>query len=305
MRSAERELIAATLGEAPRRIDSPFSMLAAPSWRGVDGAIHRCTLADGTTLIAKVMRPHARAYVDVAQAFAAAVWAGRQGIGPEVVHADVERGVLVLTELAEHRVVTLDRALQPGVLEELAALALRVAERQDGARRDVLTDIASLERAAASVAAVLPIDWAWLRRGLDRFADAGLDDAQSLRFCHGDGNVSNLLDGPSGLRLVDWDLSGHMHPAQYAGAVAAESALDDDGVARVARALLGAGDPATLARVRGYALADHLRAGLIGMIVMATAEEPNEYAKYADWRFLLARDILHDPRREEWVGQLR
>lgn len=306
MTTSELDRIARIAPFSVDRIESLFAMLAAPSWRGVDGAIYRVWEGDRPVAVAKVMRAHARHYVDVDAAFSAAAWAEEQDLGPRVIAADAEDGILLMEDLgAVARVVTLDVAREPATLAAILKLTTSLAQRRSGPARDVVSEIERLELTAQRVGAVFPIDWDWIRRGFAQLVENGLTaSGREHVFCHGDGNVSNFLIGDGGLRIIDWDLSGVMDPLQDLGAVVAEIAQTSEEVESISHRYLSELRPGDLDRIHGYALADHLRSALIASIVAATATESNEYAKYADWRLLLARVALRDPGFDARVGRL-
>ena len=170
--------------------------------------------------------------------------------------------------------------------------------------RSVFDDIRVVHALALRHGSALPVDLAWMLRSLElaeeKIAAAGYDP----EFCHGDGNVSNVLVGPYGLRLVDWDLSGMMDPIQDLGCLLAELGPFDLDARELFEASWGCWDPRLFDRARVYGVADQVRHGLIG--AYRDAREPGtlEYAKFSDWQFLRARTALNDPRFDDRMRNL-
>src|SRR5260370_18522920 len=98
-------------GKRAVTIEPAIPVLASPSWRGVDGGPWRATDREtGDSIFVKVMDIDAALYIDVACAFEAARRASDLGIGPKVISADADAGVLVMEDLnSGWRVGTLER----------------------------------------------------------------------------------------------------------------------------------------------------------------------------------------------------
>jgi aminoglycoside phosphotransferase (APT) family kinase protein len=278
--------------------------MASPSWWGADSLRWsvRADVADpvvGAAAFVKVMAPHARAHVDVGAAFGAARAAGAAGVGPEVLAADVERGVLVLEDLTEaYGTATVDRFDESDSAERLVTLRRAVHRLPAfGRRASVFDDIRAAHALAVDAAADLPVDLDWLLRLLEpaerRIEAAGYDPLP----CHGDGNVSNVLveRGGTELRLVDWDRAAVMDPLQDLGVLLHEIRPYDTSAREVFEMYWGRWDGALFDRCRVYGIADCLRWGLLGRYAGAVDPGTHEYTKYADWQFLRARAGLRDP----------
>src|SRR5260370_41507385 len=81
-------------------IEPAIPILASPSWRGVDGFPWRAiNKSNGESIFVKVMDRDAELYIDVPCAFQAAQRASDLGIGPKVVLADIQAGILILEDL--------------------------------------------------------------------------------------------------------------------------------------------------------------------------------------------------------------
>ncbi|NAZ78359.1 phosphotransferase, partial [Kineococcus sp. T13] len=283
--------------------------MASPSWWGADSERHRLLPGPGATgAFVKVMRPATTAYVDLPTAFGAATAAGAAGIGPRVLEASQATRTLVLEDLTEvAKTATLADLLDAGVRSRhLAARRAVHALTVPGARRaTVFDDVRSVLRHARDRGALLPPDLPWLLRVLDdaerRIRATGTDEA----FCHGDGNVSNVLLGADGgVHLLDWDVAAVMDPLQDVGAVLAELAASEAGARTLFEEAWGRWDEALFDRARVYGAADCVRWGLVGAYVDAVDPGTLEYSKFSDWQFLRARWALADLHLDDRLQNL-
>jgi aminoglycoside phosphotransferase (APT) family kinase protein len=299
--------------EGPGLTLAESTTMASPSWWGADSRRWsvRADAPDpvaGAAAFVKVMEPHARAHVDVGAAFGAAREAGAAGIGPEVLAADVERGVLVLEDLTDtYGTATVDRFDASAAAERLVTLRRAVHRLPAFARRaSVFDDLRAAHALAVGAAADLPVDLDWMLRLLEpaqrRIEASGYDPLP----CHGDGNVSNVLveRGGTGLRLVDWDLAATMDPLQDLGVLLHEIRPFDTSAREVFEMYWGHWDGALFDRCRVYGIADCVRWGLLGRYAGAVDPGTHEYAKFADWQFLRARAGLRDPHFDDRLANL-
>jgi aminoglycoside phosphotransferase (APT) family kinase protein len=280
--------------------------VASPSWWGADSQRWslRAPAPDpvaGTAAFVKVMEPHARGYVDVPAAFAAARAAGDAGIGPRVLVADAGLGLLVMEDLT----ATLNRFDDPADVERLVALRRRVHElRGLTRRRPVFDEVRAAARLAHGAGAAVPEDLDRMVRMLapaeERIAATGID----LVPCHGDGTVSNVLVTEDRLLLVDWDCAGLMDPMQDLGVLLAELRPRDDEAREVFELAHGSWDAALFARARVYGVADQLRWALVGLYADAVRPGTLDYAKFAEWQLLRARAGLRGPGFAEHLRSL-
>jgi aminoglycoside phosphotransferase (APT) family kinase protein len=285
--------------------------VASPSWWGADS--QRWSLwapapdpVAGAAAFVKVMEPHARGYVDVPAAFAAARAAGDAGIGPRVLVADAGLGLLVMEDLTGRAsTATLDRFDDPADVERLVALRRRVHElRGLTRRRPVFDEVRAAARLAHGAGAAVPEDLDRMVRMLapaeERIAATGID----LVPCHGDGTVSNVLVTEDRLLLVDWDCAGLMDPMQDLGVLLAELRPRDDEAREVFELAHGSWDAALFARARVYGVADQLRWALVGLYADAVRPGTLDYAKFAEWQLLRARAGLRGPGFAEHLRSL-
>jgi hypothetical protein len=290
-------------------IEPAIPILASPSWRGVDGFPWRAiNKSNGESIFVKVMDRDAELYIDVPCAFQAAQRASDLGIGPKVVLADIQAGILIMEDLNHGwRVGTLERMLEPKIVDAvMAARRLFQAGKPLPKRKGVFDEIEHFYVAATSAKAQIPTDTEWLVAEL-RFAAAAFGGLDTTAVpIHGDGNVSNILISDAGeVRLIDWDRATTADPLEDIGSFLVE-AFDQEPEARDAFARnAGAFDEAAFNRAHIYGVADDLRWGLIGALLAAkSARNTLEFYKFASWRFLRCRMAVREPRFGEALRRI-
>jgi hypothetical protein len=290
-------------------IEPAIPILASPSWRGVDGFPWRATKkSNGESIFIKVMDRDAELYIDVPCAFEAARRASDLGIGPRVMLADIQAGVLIMEDLNHGwRVGTQEQMLEPAIVDAvIAARRLFQAGKPLPRRKSVFDEIEHFYSAVVSAKAQIPVDAEWLVEEL-RFAAAafqGLDITPAP--IHGDGNVSNILISDAGeVRLIDWDRATMADPLEDLGSFLVEAFAQEpearDAFIRNTDAL----DKAAFNWARIYGVADDLRWGLIGALLAAkSARNTLEFYKFASWRFLRCRMAVREPRFGEALRRM-
>jgi len=285
-------------------IEGAIPVLASPSWRGVDGLPLQVRDRNSeATLFAKKIHPDTAYYVDVPASFDAAEKAGAIGVGPKVLKAAPEHGILIMEDLSrEWRVAGLEAPFVPGFVDKV--LEKRKAFTQVaplGRRADVFADLESLFSRAIETKATVPADTEWIL-DLVRLAGAACAASQGEPVpIHGDGNISNILINHAGdVMLVDFDRAGNGDFLEDVGSFLVE-AYSFEAEARDAFArFFGSFDEAAFERARLLGVADDLRWGLIGALqAHLSPRREHEFYKYANWRFLRARTAVRDPRYSE------
>jgi hypothetical protein len=304
--AATQPVVAGALHALGLLVDTPITadatpVMASPSWWGADSECLDVRSSDELRpvqmVFVKSMVDHAPAYVDIAQAFAAANEAGELGVSPRVHAADPAAGVLVLENLVDtSSTATLNLFDDDARLEQLVRLRERVQTFASITRvATVFDDIRALSALAAVNGVTLPKDLDWMARLLDlaekRIVATGFDRVP----CHGDGNVSNvLLVDDDRMLLVDWDVAAVMDPLQDLGVLLAEVRPFDSSAREAFEMAWGTFDQALFDRARVYGTADCVRWGLIGAYADAARPGTLEYSKFSDWQFLRARGGLGD-----------
>lgn len=290
-------------------IEPAIPILASPSWRGVDGSPWRASRkGSDESIFIKRMDRDAELYIDVACAFEAARRASDLGIGPKVLMADPEAGVLVMEDLNQGwRVGTLERMLEPKIVD--AVIAAR-RQFQTGnplpRRKGVFEEMEHFYAAAMAAKAQLPSDAEWLVKEL-RFAAAAISELDIAPVpIHGDGNVSNILISDAGeVRLIDWDRATTADPLEDIGSFLVEAFAQEPEARDAFIRNTGAFDERAFNRARIYGVADDLRWGLIGAVLAArSARNTLEFYKFASWRFVRCRMMVREPRFGEMLRRI-
>jgi hypothetical protein len=274
----------------------PTPSMASPSWWGADS---ECldVRSESQAVFVKTMIGHAGAYVDIPHAFSAAVAAGESGVGPAVLAADAEAGVLVLENLCDTAsTATVDRFDDPDTLASLIELRARVHTGAGITRTaTVFDDIRALTTLAHTTGVTLPQDFGWMLRMVDMAEKKILATGFDTVPAHGDGNVSNVLLADDGrMLLVDWDVAAVMDPLQDIGVLLAEVRPFDSQARAAFEMAWGRYDQSLFDRARVYGIVDLVRWGLIGAYADAARPGTLEYSKLSDWQFLRARAGLAD-----------
>jgi hypothetical protein len=296
-------------GKRAVTIEPAIPVLASPSWRGVDGGPWRATDREsGGSIFVKVMDIDAPLYIDVPCAFEATRRASDLGIGPKVISADADAGVLVMEDLnSGWRVGTLERMLDPKIVDAvISARRLFQQGKPLPKRKSVFDEIEHFYAAAASVNAQLPAIASWLVEEL-RFAAAALQSVDVTPVpIHGDGNVSNILISDAGeVRLIDWDRATTADPLEDLGSFLVEAFAQESEARDAFARTVGAFDEGAFNRARIYGAADDLRWGLIGALLSAKSRRNTlEFYKFASWRFVRCSMAVREPRFGEALRRL-
>ncbi|ANW67865.1 hypothetical protein BCA37_19085 [Mycobacterium sp. djl-10] len=274
----------------------PTPSMASPSWWGADSECLDVRSASQAVFV-KTMIGHAGAYVDIPHAFSAAVAAGESGVGPRVLAADADAGVLVLENLCDTAsTATVDRFDDPDALASLIELRARVHTGAGITRTaTVFDDIRALTTLAYTAGVTVPQDFGWMLRMVNMAEKKILATGFDTVPAHGDGNVSNVLLADDGrMLLVDWDVAAVMDPLQDIGVLLAEVRPFDSQARAAFDMAWGSYDQKLFDRARVYGIVDLVRWGLIGAYADAARPGTLEYSKFSDWQFLRARAGLAD-----------
>ncbi|WP_426510656.1 phosphotransferase [Dactylosporangium sp. McL0621] len=128
--------------------------------------------------------------------------------------------------------------------------------------------------------------------------------------CHNDLLAENFIATSSGVRIIDYQLSGNNDPAFELGDIAAEADYDPDLTGLLAGAYFGAElTPALLARVRLFHIVSNVTWALWftvhhGLLAAARGEDPVgfDYAAEAAEKWGQARNALDDPALGRLLG---
>lgn len=280
---------------------------ASPSWRGVDAA--GILVAGERPVFAKAYHGEISLYGHWPSIVAASRHAGEIGVGPRIIAADIEHGLLVMEALGEGwRAATL-ADVAPGGKYGMAVLKLRKALHRGPKLPLTLAvgdHIEELHEALAGAGAYRPADFPELIGKARKIVAAIRASGHDLVPAHGDGNASNVMiheDLPP--RLVDYDLAANRDPYEDLASHLVEAFWFTSDKAEVFEEFHGRADEKLFARVRLYGVADDLRWAMIGLLTSHLSPRRSvEYLKFAEWRLLRARLAMRHPDFETCLGRL-
>jgi hypothetical protein len=272
----------------PSLIDPPFTVLASPSWRGVDGRAYLVQNA-GQTYWLKHYLPATAFYIDLAATLQAATAAGKLQIGPTVYAAERSPGYLLMDYLAQPwQVAGLEQLHSIDFRQQL--IDLKKHFQQHGratAKNSIFGQIRTYAQQIQTHPLLCPKalpTWLIFNQQAEALIQAqGMD----LRPCHCDGNISNVMFNQQQLRLLDFDMACITDPFEDLGCYLMEGYELKTHAQSGFEQWQGYFSQAEFERAWLYGVLDDLRWGLIAMNVAARSPTSHlEFAKYGSWRLL-------------------
>lgn len=246
------------------------------------------------------------AFIDRAAANEAGRNAHKLGIGPEVIHFDVEGGVEVHEFLDGYRACTNADFDDPGIQSSVMDLYKTF---HGGPKLDAVKTIFDMidehfEQAHA-LGSWLPEDLDWMLFNYEKaraaFTASGLD----LVSCFNDPMPGNFLIGDGKpMKLIDYEFASTNERAYELAVLFGEMFFDEATTLRLIETYYGRATPDLVARVwlcRG--LAD-IKWGLWGVVSRKMNDWDFDFQKYGMWKFMRARDVMLDPRWSTWLSQI-
>lgn len=281
----------------------------APALAGVISPIHRGTAAqawlvalDGESpaFFMKVLHADMAADIDLPAAFAAARIAGIAKVAPMPRHLLADAIIFDLLP-KEWDWARLHRLVEPALRTRLLAAKRVLHEGPSfGRARSLAERLRELGARVEAARVTLPPDGRWL---LERAAliattieSAGID----RKPCHLSGVASDVMIGPQdAIRLVDFDMAGDADPHWDLGTMMAELCQFEDEEMALVEEFNGRYDRRVHHRARLLGAADDVAGGLWAYLMGARSTRRSvEFVKYAEWRLLRARMVVHDHRFE-------
>lgn len=235
-------------------------------------------------------------YIDRKAEAVAAAAAARAGVGPDVLHADPDSGLMV-TQLVPDAVTLSPQAFRarPGAIGRAArALARLHGSGQVFATRfELFAMIDGYLALLGGTDVTLPRDY---HRVVDEAAAIRAVLARHdlpVAPCHCDPLCENFLDAGGRVWIVDWEYSGMNDPMWDLGDLSVEAGFDD----AQDRALLEAYfdraiDPRDHARMVVYKAMCDLLWTLWGLIQLANGNPADDFRAYAEGRFARCRTLM-------------
>ncbi|SNB72895.1 Phosphotransferase enzyme family protein [Arboricoccus pini] len=299
--------VEAILRQLPDGEGEPYRY--APALGGVVSPIHRGVattawlVAKGDApphLFLKLPEPEMASFLDPTGDFAAARVAAEAGVSPAPRYL-IDDAILFDYLPAPFAWARLHQFLDPTVRARLIAAKRAIQAAPSMSRkRELGPRLAAFAGKIETLGIALPPDGWWLIRQGAGITEAIASAGQDVCPCHLDGVSSNVMLHPDGrLQLVDFDLAGDADPHWDLGTVMAEICQFEDEEAALVELFLGGYDRRVHHRARLLGAADDIAWGLWGYLLARLSPRSHvEFVKYAEWRFLRARMVLHDPRFE-------
>lgn len=277
------------LGGEPDEFAVPMTVLASPSWRGVEADIWVARRADAS-IVFKHFHHDTGFYVDAAAAIDAARVAGSTGAAPRVVGTWPELRMFAMDHCGEGwRVGGLHDAADSDIRARIVAAKKTLHSGPRFARdADIFADIERLLTFCAECRATLP-------PSIEAYTEYAAQAARAVQACgvdrvpcHRDGNTSNLMISPEGqVCLLDFDMAANADPFEDLGCCLIEMFECEPEARAGFEEWAGAFDEGLFQRAMVYGILDDLRWALTATAMAATSPRRTlEFAKYASWRYL-------------------
>jgi len=216
--------------------------------------------------------------IDRASEMAAGGLAAGLGIGPEIVQADLDAGVVV-TRFIEGRPLAREEVGSEPVLAEIAA-ALRRVHRAGtvAATFDTFRLVPAYRQLAGRHGVAPAFDYETMAGTLERLARARPWQGSAL--CHNDLLNSNLLhDGA--VRIVDWEYAGMGDPFFDLGNLAVNHGFGQAQEEALLGHYFGRAEATHLAALRLFELASEAREAMWGVVQTAISALDVDFEGYA------------------------
>lgn len=213
----------------------------------------------------------------------AATVAARIGVGPEVVLALPEEGVLV-TRFVDGRTLTEEDVRRPDVGDRVVAALRRVhgGPAIPGAFSPFRAAEAYRDVAVAHGVQGPPGLGDWL--ALARRIEAAIPPAAAVP-CHNDLLPANFIDTGARVWILDWEYAAMGDPAFDLGNLAANAALGPEEERRLLERYAGDASPEPLGRLRLMRLGSDLREAMWGLVQTGISQLAFDFAGYARRHF--------------------
>ncbi|QIN30179.1 hypothetical protein [Brevibacterium luteolum] len=283
----------------------------SPSWWASDSVLYRGQSADHGTVLLKRLTRHAWSWRNRDNLMAAATTAGEIGVGPRVLAADPELGLLLMEDLGPRwKVGRLDVFQDQAIRQSIRAAREAFADSgQVLSQRSPLIELNHLVDECRDYGVSLDKRIIHLLELVNEFKAPLLEYRSHRKFypSQGEGTVSNFMIGPGGqVKLVGWSSAAMLSKVHDSATLVAEAcpgALDLDDYVRELLPDADATDRAVLKLVTGI---EHLRWAVLTHLRAVLDPDVNlDSIKYGLWRMTLAELLFNeDATRSELKGEL-
>lgn len=235
-------------------------------------------------------------YINRSQEAIAAAEAARVGVGPAVIHADPQSGLMV-TRFIDGAATMSPAAFRdrPGAVGRAGAVFRRIhtSGAVFPARFELFAMVDDYLRILSTKDVALPDGYSALTPRIAAIRNALAVQPVTPVACHCDPLCENFLDTGERMWLVDWEYSGMNDPMWDLGDLSVEAQFDADQDAALLRAYFGGPPPpGDRARMVIYkAMCDYLWT-LWGLIQLANRNPADDFRAYADGRFARCNALI-------------
>jgi len=265
---------------------------------------------DARRYFVKVPGEGTEMFVDRVTANEAARNAYAMDLGPEVIFFDAGDGLEVSEFFEGYRACTTadfgDSSIQADVLGLYRRLHAGPKLRQTKTMFDMIEEHVEQGRELGSD---FPEDLDWIMHRYEQAKSAFVASGLDLVPCFNDPMPGNFLisadtAAPKPMRLIDYEFASNNERSYELGVLFAEMFFDEDLANILIEQYFGSVRPEIVARVFvTRALAD-VKWASWAVVNRKAKDWDFDYQKYGLWKYMRARDVMYDPRWENWLRTL-
>jgi thiamine kinase-like enzyme len=202
------------------------------------------------------------------------------GIGPELIAAQIDRGVLV-TRYIPGGTISADRMRDTEILRRVAQTLRKMHSVPDDlGSLDPFRDIRYYRGQVASRELAVHPEYT---AGIALAAEIGeLVDYSPRGLCHGDLLSANFITAPDGIFIVDWEYAGKGDPLFDLANMSVNHAFTPEQDAMLLQLYQGRADEVDLAKIRVMRFVSAIREAGWSYLQMAISTLPVDFGAYAD-----------------------
>lgn len=262
---------------------------------------------DGRRYFVKVPGEGSEMFINRVTANEAARNAHAMGVAPEVIFFDAADGLEISEFLEGYRACTNadfgDSAIQSEVLSIYRKLHGGAPFAETKTIFDMIEEHIAQGRELGSA---FPVDMPWLVHRYAQAKRAFMASGLDLVPCFNDPMPGNFLispdpASPKPMRLIDYEFASNNERSYELGVLFAEMFYDEQLTESLIEQYLGEKRQSMVARVIiNRALAD-LKWASWAVVNRKLNEWDFDYQKYGVWKYMRARDVMYDPRWDNWL----
>lgn len=263
---------------------------------------------DGRDYLLRIPGPGTESYIDRKVEAHNSAAAARSGVSPEVLHFDVESGLMLADYIQAPTMSPESFVRTPGAPERAgrAFKKLHTSGETFEFRFELFSMIDDYLGVLSQKNATLPEGYHDAVAEAESVREALDANPASLAPCHCDPLCENFLDDGKRMWIVDWEYSGMNDPIWDLGDLSVEAGFDDAQDREMLRAYCD-GEPGaeTVSRMVIYKAMCDLLWTLWGLIQHADGNTAEDFWAYSEERFARCRALMADPAFADHVKRVR